>query len=209
MISSLETLKQYLAEIKNYMQLRGIKVSNKSFEISEKIDDNFLRKKFDNIPDTYMNVLKKINLFKLDIGCFAVSPYRPEDSNITDSLIKFNTDETKPFYSFLKHKELLCVGSWDGDGSLICVRMSSKKDKSGEVVRIDDYINWENPEDDYIYNLAKDYTQFLIIAGNLNQIHREIKEDESNYEEKAQEFFERLKILEVPEEYHQAWKIFL
>ncbi len=209
MISSIQALKEYLEEIKEYMQLHGLNADNKSLVLQEKIDVNSLKQKIPMIPPTYINVLNEINLFKVDIGYFSVSPYRLGDKNIVDSLVKFNTDETKPFYNFLKQHGLVCVGSWDGDGSLICVRMSSKKDKNGEVIRVDDYINWDNPENSSIYNLAEDYTQFLVIAGNLNQIHREMNEDNSNYEEKKQEFSERLKILKVPEEYHKAWEMFL
>jgi hypothetical protein len=55
--------------------------------------------------------------------------------------------------------------------------------------------------------VADNIEQFLIIIGNLNQLHREVDDDESNYDEKRDEFVNRLRILNVNEKYYDSWKL--
>ena len=51
----------------------------------------------------------------------------------------------------------------------------------------------------------KDFEQFLIVAGNLDQIHTEMQGDDSLYEQKKDEFLGRLRALNVDEKYDRAW----
>lgn len=166
-----------------------------------------LKKILPTIPDSYIKVIEKINLNGVSVGYFQTSPYSFNSDGMVANLIEGNQGEVI-FHEYMNKYKLYSIATTSDFGIFVATFESPFKE--GEIITIDEEIYAEeyNPQK-WIFKIANDFEQFLIIAGNLNQIHREIKEDESNYEEKTQEFFERLKILKVPEEYHQSWEMFL
>ena len=102
----------------------------------------------------------------------------------------------------LRHK-IYQIGSKDTD--LLCVSEGTENFKPGEILWILEGDNICNPQDSQIHKLAENFYQFLIISGNFWQICRELKEDRSDYEEKKEEFLNRLSILGVSQEYQETW----
>lgn len=96
------------------------------------------------------------------------------------------------------------IGSCDTD--ILCVTEGTNQFHEGEVLYIKEGFDIYNPDDNQILLIAKDFEQFLIIAGNLNQIHREIDGDFTNSDEKFAEFFNRLDILGIDKIYQGAWE---
>ena len=155
------------------------------------------------IPDSYTKWVESLNLNGISIGYFEVSPCSLHPEDMVANLIQGNEDGVM-FWEQMRQYHLYSIATLDGYG--IFVATTSSPYKEGEIIIIDEDIYAEkDASEKYIYKLAKDFEQFLIAAGNLNQIHREIKEDNSNWEEKRSEFIERLKVLGVDEEYHPAW----
>lgn len=163
---------------------------------------DILQKKLPELPSSYLQVIKKYNLNGITIGYFCVSPFSYKPEGISFSLIKAHDD---PFFpkAFLERHKLYQVGSYNTD--LVYVTTGTDQFANGEVLFVDEGFDIYNPQDSQVHPLAKDFEQFLIIAGNLNQVQREIHEDESNYEEKKQEFLDRLKHLGINEKYHDIW----
>jgi hypothetical protein len=168
-------------------------------------DIKFIEKNIGNIPSVYKKIIQKYDFFKKIIGFFSLSPIPSGGQNMADSIINANIHE--PFLSreFLDKKSFIWIGS--NNDYTVYVSKGSEEFKEDEIVLIDEEIigNEDNPRPEDIRPTAKDFEQFLIAAGNLNEIHREIKEDNSNWEEKKNEFIERLRILGVDEKYHKAW----
>ena len=157
------------------------------------------------IPDSYKNIIRKYQFNKVDIGYFGISPRSYQTNDTVDSLIKANLEDPFLPKDFLEKKGLVWIGSNNDHTVYLATRNSEFKE--GEIILIDEeiLIDIEHPRNCDIQILAKDFEQFLIVAGNLNQIHGEINEDDSNWEGKKSEFIERLKTLGVSEEYHPAW----
>jgi len=156
------------------------------------------------IPPKYRALLENYNFLNVSIGYFSLAPLDYKQDFIND-LMFANLEE--PFLSkdLLQKKNLLWVGS--NNDYTVYVSKGYEEFKEDEIILIDEEIigNEDNPRPEDIRPIAKDFEQFLIAAGNLNEIHREIKEDNSNWEEKKNEFIERLKILGVAEKYHKTW----
>ena len=205
MIKNLKQLLDYME--KDAQQFEDPKIRD-TFQIkpqgseSEKIIQ--LEHILGKIPPKYRTLLENYNFLNVSIGYFSLAPLDYKQDFI-DDLMFANLEE--PFLSkdLLQKENLLWVGS--NNDYTVYVSKGSKKFKEDEVIRIDEEIigneDSHRPED--IRPIAKDFEQFLIAAGNLNEIHREIKEDNSNREEKNNEFIERLRILGVDEKYHKAW----
>ena len=156
------------------------------------------------LPDSYIKWVSRVNLNGISVGYFGISPCSNYKGDMVESLIKGNEDSMySPVNELYK---LYSIGTRDGFEVSIATK-NSPGFQEGEIILIDEEMlsDIHNPRKGDIAKLAKDFEQFLIAAGNLNQIHREIRDDNSNWEEKKQEFIERLKILGVSEEYHSAW----
>lgn len=162
-----------------------------------------LKKELPDIPDSYTIWVEKVNLNGIDVGYFGVSPFSFNPEGMVANLIEGNKEGVL-FWEQAREYHLYSIATLDGIG--VFVATASSPYKEGEIIIIDEsiYADKNNPER-WIEKLAKDFEQFLIVAGNLNQIHREIKEDDSNREQKKQEFLACLKTLGVAEEYHAAW----
>ncbi len=156
-----------------------------------------------SLAKSYLEVIKKYDMNGIELGYFTLSPSSAKRESLVDKLIQINED---PFFpqEFMKRHKMYQIGSNNTD--LVCVTSGTDNFLKGEILYIVEGQDIYNPEDDQIYRLAKDFEQFLIIAANLNQLHQQIAEDESNFEEKKAEFIKRLKTLGVSEEYHKAWK---
>jgi hypothetical protein len=161
-----------------------------------------LKKKIPNIPKSYTDVLSKYSLKGIEIDGFSLSPYRFDNIDTVEGLIDAYED---PFFpkEFMEKHRLYQIGSYNTD--ILCVTAGTDWFKEGEILYIDEGYDIYNPEDSQIRKIARDFEQFLIVAGNLEEIHTEMGGDESLYESKRQEFIDRLNKLGVDEEYHNAW----
>lgn len=168
--------------------------------MKESID--LITREIGTLPVSYLSFLENYNLNGVDIGYFGLSPLSYNPGGIITNLKEANHD---PFFpkEFMEKHRMYQIGSYNTD--LVCVTAGTGQFKEGEILFVEEGYDIYNPQDDQIYPLAKDFEQFLIVAGNLNEIHREIKEDNSNWEEKKNEFIERLRLLGVDENYHKAW----
>ena len=160
-----------------------------------------LKKSLFDIPNSYTNVLKSYLIDHVSIDGFEISESSANSDSI-DGLLKAHKD---PFFpkEFMGRHKLYQIGSYNTD--LLCVTSGTNQFHEGEILYIDEGYDIYNPQDSQIRRIAKDFEQFLIIVGNLDEIHQEMS-DESNYEQKWQEFCERLKLLKVNELYWPAWK---
>lgn len=155
------------------------------------------------IPDSYIKWVEALNLNGISIGYFEVSPCSLHPEDMVANLIQGNEDGVM-FWDQMRQYHLYSIATLDGYG--IFVATTSSPYKEGEIIIIDeDIYAAKDASEKYIYKLAKDFEQFLIVAGNLSQIHSEINKDNSNWEVKKAEFIERLKVLGVDEEYYPAW----
>lgn len=163
---------------------------------------SFLLENISNLPKSYMDLLPLYSFNGVVINDFELSPYSFQDSDIVEGLLKSIED---PFFpkEFMEKHNMHQIGSYNTD--IICITSGTDQFKEGEILYVDEGDDIYNPQDSQIHVLAKDFEQFLIVAGNLNQIHREIKDDNSNLEEKKDEFIKILKALGVNEKYHQSW----
>lgn len=163
---------------------------------------SLLLKQIPEFPKSYTDLLPLYSFNGVIISDFELSPYSFRDLDVVDGLLKTLEDSFFPKEFMEKHR-MYKVGSYDND--LICVSSGTNQFKEGEILFVEEGDDIYNPQDSQIHKLAKDFEQFLIVAGNLNETHREINEDESNREEKKAEFIERLNSLGVDQKYHKAW----
>ncbi|MBP9829543.1 MAG: hypothetical protein KBD04_05880 [Proteobacteria bacterium] len=161
-----------------------------------------IQNKFLDIPISYISVLKQYNLNGVNVGGFNVSPFSYNPDGILANLKEANDDTFFPKEFMEKHK-MYQVGSCNTD--LICITAGTKQFSNGEVLLVEEGYDIYNPKDSQIHLLAKDFEQFLIIAGNFGQVRSELSKDESNYAEKKEEFLDRLKRLKVDKKYCSAW----
>jgi hypothetical protein len=201
MISTIQALQKYL--------LKGADGFDELMMTSpgctrEKIRE--LKKALPDIPDSYTKWVEAVTLNGIVVGYFSVSTCSYHSNDIVANLIEGNRAGVM-FCEQMQKYHLYAIGNTSNFG--IFVATASSPHKEGEIIAIDENIYAEKYNaEQWIYRLAKDFEQFLIIAGNVNQLHREIKKDDSNYDEKKEEFLERLKILGVAEEYHKSWLLF-
>lgn len=206
MINNLNELQKYVTKD---IDLHTDPLHKKSFMMLEPgITDNdikLLKEKCPYIPETYTDIIKKYNFLGVSLGYFNLSPgvlY----NNLTEAIIEAQED---PFFSkeFMDRYKIYQIGFNNTD--LIYVTHGTKKFSEGEILFVEEGEDIYNPQDSQIHPIAKDFEQFLIITGNMDQIQRGINEDESNYEEKKNEFIERLRILNVDKTYQKFWLSFL
>ena len=191
-----------------YDDLGGKEFNNDLLILKKTMDlerKKYLQDNLPGLPSSYLKIISEYDVHEKSIGYISISPAARHGKDIVDTLIKANKIDTFFPKEFMEKKQIICIGS-DNDFTVF-VAKGSDEFEEGEVILIDEeifvYINNPAPKD--IQLLNKDFEQFLIVAGNLNQVHREVKKDDSNYEEKKQEFLERLKKLNVDEKYHNAW----
>lgn len=167
-----------------------------------------LKKALPGIPESYTKLLETFNLNGIDVGYFGASPFSFNPEGMVANLIEGN-EEGVMFGDYAQQYHLYSIASYSDIG--VFVATASSPYKEGEIIAIDGsiYADKDNPEQ-WIEGLAKDFEQFLLVAGNLNQVHREIKRNDPAHQEKrVKEFISRLKKLGVSEEYYGAWRPFV
>jgi hypothetical protein len=159
------------------------------------------------LPENYTECLKKYNIFGVAVGYFSISPINWDSDSTVDSLIKAQSVEE----SFLSRAILDPLDFyWIGNNNDYTVYVAGKNSPcylEGEIIAIHEFIFNAAVKDYESYRLllAKDFEQFLVIAGNLNEVHRLNCESDSG---KA-EMLQRLKALNVDEKYHDGWMEYL
>jgi hypothetical protein len=110
-----------------------------------------------------------------------------------------------PFFpkAFMKKHQMYQVGSYNTDQ--ICITKDTSQFREGEILFVEEGDDIYNPQDSQIHRLAKDFEQFLIIAGNLAQTHQKMDENEKILEEQKEIFIKILKELHINEAYQKAW----
>lgn len=162
-----------------------------------------LSKKFPTFPNQYKESLLQYNIFDVDVGYFDLTPVSYDVDNIVDSLIMAQDPE----HSFLPRKildplDLYWIGNNNNDTVYVAGKNSPYSED--EIIAIHEFIldAEEKDYDRYKLLLAKNFEQFLIIAGNLNEVHRENIEDG---EKRIKEMESRLNLLNVDQKYHESW----
>ena len=168
-------------------------------------DISELTEKLPGIPNSYTSIIQKYNFNGIDIGYFGICPSSFNEDGMIANLLEGN-EEGVLFIEYAKPFHLYSIATFPDFGIFVATAKSPYQE--GEIIAIDENIYAEEKENQkkWFFRIAKDFEQFLLIAGNVNQIRREINQDYSNEEEKRQEFFERLKDLKVANEYHEAWQ---
>lgn len=167
--------------------------------LRERID--LLKKQIPELPASYTKWLEKLNLNGVSIGWFNLTPSSKHPIDAVENVLEAYEETFFP-REFMEKHHMYQIGSNDVD--MVCVTAGTDKFKNGEILFVEEGDPYE-PEDSQIYPLAEDFEQFLILAGNANQLAREIKDDDSNRKEKEKEFIKRMEILKVPERYHKTW----
>jgi len=207
MINNIKELQDYIIEQgRRFYSKFSDPLHKDTFDISssgctrERI--NLLKEKIPNIPESYIKCLEKLNLNGVSVGWFQVSPSGKKNPiDTVDSILKAYEE---PFFpqEFLNKHHMYEVGFNDTD--FVYVTAGTDRFKNGEILYVEEGDPFE-PEDSQIHPLAENFEQFLILAGNANQLAREIKDDESNRKEKEEEFIKCMEILKVPQKYHKIW----
>ena len=161
-----------------------------------------LKDKIPYLPRPYVDFIKKYSISGVEIDLFSISPCDFNSIDMVEGIIQAQED---PFFpkDFMEKHKMYQIGSYNTDQ--ICITAGTAQFKAGEILFVEEGYDIYNPQDSQIHQLAKDFEQFLIIAGNFGQLRGGINEDDSNYDKKKKEFLESLKILGVAEEYHKAW----
>lgn len=160
-----------------------------------------LKKALPGIPSSYTEWVERLNLNGISVGYFGVCPSAYNEEGMVANIIAGN-EEGVMCWEYAKKYHLYAIAT--SSEITMYVATASSPFKEGEIISIDSDIYTtedEAEEKKYILPAAKDFEEFLLIAGNLNQINREFKEDSERREELAK----RLKALNVSEEYHDAW----
>lgn len=166
-------------------------------------DSNRLVSNIPNFPQSYLDCLKQYNVFGVDIGYFSISPCANNRKNIVDVLIFAQHPEASLVpRDIVDPLDLYCVGDNNND-TIYVAGKNSPRYKEGEVVAIHEFILSAKPEEyeRYFLTLAKDFEQFMILAGNLNEVHRFSKDKT----EQRIELKKRLDELGIEERYSESW----
>lgn len=200
----INNMSELIEEMKNSeKEFFSSEIHRKAFQIympgiSREGEDK-LKAYIGDLPESYLDVAKKYNLLGVCVGMFSLCP-RERFETLEDSITDALNDSFFP-KEFMEKYKMYQVGSYNTD--LICVTLGTEHFANGEVLFVEEGFDIYNPQDSQVLPLAKDFEQFIIVAANLNS--GEINEDYSNYEEKKQEFLERLKKLEIDKKYHEIW----
>jgi hypothetical protein len=202
MINSLKTLLEYQLSLGQSLGGHAkldLRLSNQDKLV---IDSKLDMAKF--LPASCLEVIKRYQVFNKIIGYFSISPINWDTDNIVDSLIRAqSTEESFLPRTLLDPLDLYWIGNNNND-TIYVAGGNSPCYKESEIVAIHEFILSAKAEEDpanYRLLLAKNFEQFLIIAGNLNDVHRMQLEPEQG----KLEMETRLKTLEVAEKYHEAW----
>ena len=158
------------------------------------------------LPESYIKIISLYSINGIEVDGFDVSPYFHTNPDIVDDLMAAYEDPFFPKECMEKHK-MYQIGSYNTD--ILCVTEGTDQFSEGEILYIDEGYDIQNPEDNQIHPIAKDFEQFLIVAGNLDEIHTQMQGDDTLYESKKADFIERMEKLGVDKKYNQMWLSFL
>jgi hypothetical protein len=162
----------------------------------------FLKESIPELPQSYINILGLYWVNNIVIDSFDISVRSYDNDNPVDGILDAHQDPFFPKEFMAKHN-MYQIGSYETD--LICITSGTNTFHHGEILYVDEGFDIYDPQDEQIHPLAKDFEEFLIIAGNLDEVHTEVGSNDSNYEEKKAEFLARLKDLGVDEKYYPTW----
>lgn len=167
---------------------------------------SYLIKHFPRLPQTYIDILSSYSINTVEVDGFNLSPYF---NSTPDTVGDFFEAYEDPFFpkEFMQKHKMYQIGSYNTD--ILCVTEGTEQFSEGEILYIDEGYDIYNPEDEQIHPLAKDFEQFLIIAGNLEELHTQMQGDDSLYDIIKTEFLDRLNQLGVDKKYHKMWLSFL
>lgn len=164
----------------------------------------YLKKEIPKLPESYTRFLTKLNLNGIEIGNFSLSPFGKNPVDIVEDLIEAYKDPILD-HNFMTHHNMYKIGFCSTD--FICVTAGTDNFKNGEILYVEVGCDAHNMNDDKVHKLARDFEQFLLMAGNAYQIWCEM--NASSFDDRFKEFLDRLKILKVSEEYYWMWPDFL
>ena len=208
--------------IKNISDLKNkMKIDSKVFEGDElfikgyaifrpgisEVQFNHLNEILPELPESYTECLKRYNVLGVTVGYFSLSPISWDSDSIVDSLIKAQSvEESFLPRAILDPLDLYWIGYNEGN-TIYVAGKNSPSYLEGEIVVIFEYnLDAEGKIcENYRLPLAKDFEQFLVIAGNLNEVHRLNAEPEIS----KIEMLQRLNTLNVDEKYHEFWLAYL
>lgn len=158
-----------------------------------------LREELPDIPDSYLNIVRKVNLHEIVVGFFALSPEAFRATNLTDSLIAANNPEDYPMMNWLRRDRAYHVASWEADP--IGVAYERTRFSPGQII----VYNCGNP-DEPAQLLADTFLQFLLLVGNLYELVR-AKLAGENDRVVYEEFMRRVWACPVAERFAMTWEL--
>jgi hypothetical protein len=115
------------------------------------------------LPDSYMRVAESITLCGKSIGCFQLAPCSHPGNSLFHVLRGANSSASNPHAERFRGHGVYQVASWEADP--IAVVCSAGKANRGHIV-LYDHEEMKRPA----RLLAEDFQQFLLLAGNLDDI---------------------------------------
>ena len=164
-------------QMKLYNDYGAREINNELLIFKETMGQKSIKYLLDNLhglPYSYLKIISEYNLYEKFICDFFLSPKAlfstVETSDMVETLIDCNTVESFLPEDFLNKKGLFWIGS-DTCDHMIYVAKGSYDFEEGEIVLINQILeDNDNPAPEDIEPLAKDFEQFLIVAGNLAQV---------------------------------------
>lgn len=150
-----------------------------------------------NIPESYLRCIRQFNLFGVSIGYFRLWPGILVGDDFIQGLIKTNLSESNPVLQFLQRNGLYEVATWDT--APIAVASRTSNNRNGKVF----LINCENDRI-FVSPLAKDFEDFLLIAGNLDEIRDRLLQAHEAMKP-IEEFSKCLETFHVEKETKDLW----
>jgi hypothetical protein len=179
MIANIDELISYTQKLGDALpELRDSIVLQKP-GCSAKITDN-LKRVLPGIPESYVTVIKEVELNGVAIGYFHLSPSPYSGHNVAEKVISCNDSAQNPLVGTHRKHGLYQVGSWEADP--ICVAFENGSFLMGQIVKY----NIANPVEMPVV-LAEDFVTFLLLAGNLDAI-RDKYSEATNTTESLNEF---------------------
>lgn len=159
-----------------------------------------LKESLPEIPDSYLECLKKFKLKGVSLSYFSLWPtWRGKTIDTIDEIIQVNTSEKNPLIELLRKQNLFEVATFEGD--TICVS-SEDSMEPGYVFWID---NCSSGPEIEIYKLCDSFEKFLLCAGNLQEMGIKYGDEDNNSEAAKREFLVILEVLKLCEEEIKSW----
>ena len=116
-----------------------------------------------DMPETYLETISAVLIDGIEIGYFHLSPPMSYGGVLSERLSAANTPNINPHAGALLSFGLYQIASWEADP--IGIAFQQGKFQRGAIIKT----SIENPGTTPV-KIADDYTSFLLIAGNLDEI---------------------------------------